>query len=194
MITHQMESPPTASPECQALWLVACPADSHAVRWFQEAFGCAPGSFPETETGGAAYKIQVKLNPDEARELSEVACAHMARAFPGEPYLRELALARGGAEVQAVLHRHPELPTHWHEEDPRRLREKARQVIASAFPGNALLKAIALAEGPLEVGATLARFPSVDAMAEELLRLRRESGRPLPGALTLQAASHLPGT
>ena len=178
--------PPAEAQECRALWLIVSPADFHAAQWMQEAFGAVPDTSPQASSEGASFEVQVKLNPDEAQHLAEVAFLHMARNYPGEPFVRELALARSEEEVRAVLDSNPGLPPSWREEYPLRLQQKARLVVAGRFPGNTLLRALALAEDALAVGATFANHPSVHAVAETLLALRREAGQPLPGTLTLQ--------
>jgi hypothetical protein len=180
---------PAESSECQARWLIASPADFHAAQWLQEAFGYVPAPPQESPSEGAAFQVQVKLNPEEARHLSEVAFLHMARNYPGDSFVPELALARNAEEVRAVLDRHPGSPPSWREEYPLRLQQKARQVVAGRFAGSALLRALALAEDPLSVGTTFASHPSLDTVAETLLALRREAGQPLPGTLTLHTSS-----
>jgi hypothetical protein len=184
--------PPAEAQECRALWRIVSPADFHAALWMQEAFGAGPDTSPQASSEGASFEVQVKLNPDEARHLSEVAFLHLARNYPGEPFVRDLALARTEEEVRAVLDSNPGLPPSWREEYPLRLQQKARMVVARRVPGNALLRALALADGPLAVGASFANHPSVNAVAETLLALRRESGQPLPGTLTLHSTSARP--
>lgn len=188
MSIKRFNAPPGTSSDCRVNWQHPSPASSTAAHWMRESFGCALEAPPGTLDNGAELELQLALNAEEARQLSEAAYAHMVKSYPGESFLQELALCQDADEIRAVLERHPELPAHWLTADLMTLQEKARQVIAVRFTGSALLKALALAETPLDIEETFARCSSVETVAEALLLLRRQSGGPLPGTLTLQAA------